>query len=93
MLLGKLTAKSHSAVSKSLVQFLQGTNQVMGCLIKDDGAGFVFQLFQNAFLSFLSGGKKASNANLRVESPDRVRAVMHAAGLEAKLLQFRHRNT
>ena len=36
-------------------------NKVMGCLIKDDGAGFVFQLFQNGFPLFFSGAECGSD--------------------------------
>ena len=53
---------------------------MMGSLIKNYGASLIFQFFQNGFSLLLSGGKKASNTNLLVDNPDKVSAVMQAAG-------------
>ena len=56
---------------------------MVGRLIYDNGPGLLLQLLQDSgplLLIPLLRGRNASKQNLLVDSPDMVRAVIHAAG-------------
>ena len=69
-----LSPPSVSCSSASVLVSLCGASYIIIVLVSHANSA------RTSFLSFLSAGKNASNANLLVSRPDIVSAVMHAAG-------------